>query len=267
MHLAALPPQSTAGLAQSDPTPIEQVRQRLDGLCATIASQPSDLGQVLALHDQADVLATYLTGIRAARGLLVDAAEARLRCERLAGRLLLQHVRLGNSRSHLWRLKRTGPPRGGRAKLKAGVLGDYGLTAKLSTAYQAVARLDGYTFEAELQRRRQAGTPASRMAMLRLVDGLSRPRVTQKSTDTARVLRYALNRLQRVRSIVTAEELELAQQVARIGQRWGGQVFRQPTAGPRTEMTCLMCAHALVARRCECGGWWTEVPRDPREPV
>ncbi|MBV9356697.1 MAG: hypothetical protein JO023_14385 [Chloroflexi bacterium] len=143
-------------------------------------------------------------------------------------------------------------------------LAEFGLTAKLSTAYQALARLDEATFEAELQRRRGAGTPASRMGMLRLADGLSRPRATHKATDTARVVRYALSRLQRVRSIVTTEELELAQQVARIGAKWGQQVFRPKQDGPPEVLRCLLCGRAQPARRCgTCSGWFTQEPDTP----
>src|SRR5262249_19650695 len=107
----------------------------------------------------------------------------------------------------------------------------------------------------------QRSVPASRVAMLKLVDGLVRPR-SQKTTDTTVLLRNALTRLEKITAITTIEELQLAQRVERIGAQWGKHVFKRPRIGKPTERSCLVCSSTLLGRRCGCGGWLTEQPAE-----
>jgi hypothetical protein len=236
--------------------PLVQVRQRLHALTLALAQEPDDLNAVLTMHAAAVVLADYLTSIHAARDLQCQAAECRLRAERRCGELLLRHVRLGNSTTTLWRRSRSGPPRRGRAKLKEGVLAQYGLDSKASSAYQSLAHIPDDVFEGELARRRQQAVPASRSAMLRLTEGTRRPRTT-RVTDTSRLLRGALDRLQRVRQLTTQDELILARKIAEIGGRWGAVVFKPREDGPPAMLHCVLCGRRQPVRRCgACSGWF-----------
>src|SRR5262245_31943569 len=147
-------------VSQTADLALDDIRRRLLGLATTIAEAPTDISAVLGVRDQAETLHAFLVSVRAAADLIIEAAETRVRAERGCGELLLEHVRLGNSRTQLWRRSRTGPARGGKARLKSGVLAQYALTPKMSTSYQALARLPNELFENELAKRRERGQPA-----------------------------------------------------------------------------------------------------------
>jgi hypothetical protein len=263
--LAAAPSVPPATL---DPV-VADLNAKLEDLSTVLAAQPTDIAEVLDIKNQADLLYSYLVTIHASRDLQVEAAELRLRAERAAGTLLLAEVTLGDGKTAQWRHARSGA---GRYRLPEGVLEQVKLTAKQSSNFQALARIPEATFEQELQRRRQKNVPASRQAILKLVAGIMRPRGPggSKTSDTARLLRHALDRLRRVSTLHTGEELRLARDVARIGSTWSRLVFRpkadffaQAPDGNPTHLTCSLCARSVLTRHCGvCAGFLMELPAE-----
>jgi hypothetical protein len=263
---AAQPPRDLVR-ADDETQDLDDIHRRLDGLAAIVGSGQVEIAEVLEVRDQAATIAAYLRSIHAARRLQIEARELELRAERRAGLLLLDLVRHPTSRWSRWHRAQTGHQ--GAAKVAPGILHELGLTNRQSSCFQALGRLNEALFDGELARCRERGTPASRASLLRLQQGLVRPQTNRRTSATVHNLRRALACLERVHAISTQDELTVVRNVLALTERWAAQLRMKSAAtvardGGPAEFSCLLCSRTLVARRCLCGGFFTEVPASAR---
>jgi hypothetical protein len=230
--------------------------QRLEAALA----EAETLDQVVEVDRVADALQQVLRVERASLAEVNRATELRLRVQRRAGSLLLALARAPRrSRSRQVRGRSEYVP-----KLPQGTLRRYGIDPHQSSTWQRLAALPEDLVEQRLAELNAGGQEVTLVEFVRLARPYARAQAKRQATGTAQLLRAALQRLQRVTSLRTPEEYALAEQVARLGQRWHAQLHAAdhpayPLRGVQRIVLCALCGAEAPPRppRCpHCGGSW-----------
>jgi len=224
------------------PSPAETALTQLQVLRTRLDTETIDFAAALDVSTQAETVRAYIRSARLGLQLSNDAVELRLRSERKAGLLLLDML-VGQS-------------------LPKQTLGTLGISAKDSSRYQLLARLEQREFDQRIVAMRASGRQLSALPLYRAATQFKRkPGGGRKATPVAALLRKALDILREVRVISTPREVELARAIVSLGEAWA--VVLAPDPRPtevRREVTCMLCGRARGssrAPRCTaCGGNW-----------
>lgn len=243
-------------------SPSEAALTQLQVLRQDLAGADLALPDVLALRDRAAAIRAWAATARLGLSVANEAAEVMLTAERAAGLLLLDLV-ASSGPSTRRDPQHAGPP--ARVHVPPGTLRQVGLTPKLSSQYQLLAKLPAAEFGQRVSAIKDAGKLLGHAPLLRAAHRFVSHR-GRKTTPAASLLRRALILLKDVTVIRSRDELELARQVVKIGESWA-LVINPPSISERPDAikrvtSCLLCGRGRPPSRpptCpSCGGAWLE---------
>jgi hypothetical protein len=186
-----------------------------------------------------------------------EAGELHVRANRRVGELLLEVIaHAGETTYHHGRDEpRTQP----FSSLPKGALAEYGLTPKLSSQAQLVAKVPSAEFEQRVQALRSAGRTPTLLPFLRAASGFMAPK-RRRVTPALSRLRHALADVREVPTLTLATEAAAARQLGLAVDELLEAYDRhlRPAAIAR-EVSCLLCGRERPASqpaKCQCGGHW-----------
>lgn len=247
------------------PTAAEVALLELEDLRAELA-QPLKLPQAMSTVKRCAALKEWARVARLGADVSFQAGELYVRATRETGLLLLE---LTNEAGVTTYHHPGGPRTQPFTTLPKGTLAEYGLTPKLSSESQSIAKLPDREFELRLEGLRQAGRAPSLLPFLRAAARFRAPK-RRRVTPTLTVLRRALLAMKEVRTLATAAEIATMRQIARISDVWMLKIEEQDARqrGPRrvdpSEVqrltACILCGRTQPTTRppvCpNCGGAW-----------